>query len=68
MLRDIDLTLSPSATNSPPRLACAVRRRPEPISHNTVRQLLLWYGLDRAATQLLREDGLIEFASPILES
>jgi hypothetical protein len=37
----------------------------EPISHNTVRQLLLWYAPDRRlgrdAAQLLREDGLIEF-------
>jgi len=40
---------------------------PEPISHNTVRQLLLWYGAETRLALLMGEDGLIEFALPTLE-
>ena len=44
----------------------------EPISHNTVRQLLLWYGagprLETDAMLLPGEDGLLQFAPLYVES
>jgi hypothetical protein len=54
-----------------PRLdtSCRLARPANPISHNTVRQLLLWYAEDGASPQGMMpsivlfagEDGLIEF-------
>jgi len=67
MLRDIDHHL-PAAQRIRLRVLLA---RPatglEPISHNTVRQLLLWYGAETRLALLMGEDGLIEFALPTLE-
>jgi hypothetical protein len=66
MLRDIDFNSLPEL-NEFASASClrGAATGPEPISHNTVRQLLLWYAPDRRlgrdAAQLLREDGLIEF-------